>query len=41
MFVCSFLQVEEESTAVFTPVVTLTEVEVKTMEEDEDILYCG
>eukprot|EP01006_Ploeotia_vitrea_P014275 TRINITY_DN38334_c0_g1_i1.p1 TRINITY_DN38334_c0_g1~~TRINITY_DN38334_c0_g1_i1.p1 ORF type:complete len:229 (-),score=35.67 TRINITY_DN38334_c0_g1_i1:75-761(-) len=33
--------VEEESTAVFTPVVQLTEVEVKTMEEDEDILYTG
>lgn len=30
---------EEESTAVFVPVVQLTTVEVKTFEEDEDIVY--
>mmetsp|Transcript_105044 Transcript_105044/g.226587 ORF Transcript_105044/g.226587 Transcript_105044/m.226587 type:complete len:233 (-) Transcript_105044:72-770(-) len=30
---------EEESTATFTPVVHLTEVEVKTHEEDEDVLF--
>jgi hypothetical protein len=30
---------EEESTATFTPVVHLETVEVKTMEEDEEILY--
>lgn len=30
---------EEESTATFTPVVQLTAVEVKTMEEEEDVLY--
>jgi Ran-binding protein 1 len=30
---------DEESTATFTPVVQLTAVEVKTMEEEEDVLY--
>lgn len=30
---------QEESTATFTPVVHLTEVEVKTHEEDEDVLF--
>lgn len=30
---------EEESTATFTPVVQLETVEVKTMEEDEDVVY--
>eukprot|EP00595_Chromulina_sp_UTEXLB2642_P001797 CAMPEP_0196761430 /NCGR_PEP_ID=MMETSP1095-20130614/673_1 /TAXON_ID=96789 ORGANISM="Chromulina nebulosa, Strain UTEXLB2642" /NCGR_SAMPLE_ID=MMETSP1095 /ASSEMBLY_ACC=CAM_ASM_000446 /LENGTH=224 /DNA_ID=CAMNT_0042110985 /DNA_START=61 /DNA_END=735 /DNA_ORIENTATION=- len=30
---------EEESTAIFTPVVKLEAVEIKTFEEDEDILY--
>ncbi len=30
---------EEESTAVFTPVVQLEIVETKTMEEDEEVLY--
>eukprot|EP01040_Poterioochromonas_malhamensis_P002853 gene2853-3037_t len=30
---------EEESTATFTPVVRLEQVEVKTFEEDEDVLY--
>mmetsp|Transcript_23089 Transcript_23089/g.17507 ORF Transcript_23089/g.17507 Transcript_23089/m.17507 type:complete len:221 (-) Transcript_23089:105-767(-) len=31
--------VEEESTATFTPVVQLETVEVKSMEEDEDVVY--
>lgn len=35
----SILQVEEECAAEFTPVVHLEEVEVKTLEEDEDVLY--
>ncbi len=30
---------EEESTATFVPIVHLEKVEVKTMEEDEDIVY--
>jgi hypothetical protein len=30
---------EEESTATFTPVVKLEVVEVKTHEEDEEIIY--
>lgn len=30
---------EEESTATFVPVVRLEQVEVKTFEEDEDVLY--
>ena len=30
---------QEESTAVFTPIVHLEEVEVKTHEEDEDVLF--
>lgn len=30
---------EEESTATFTPVVQLEKVEVKTHEEDEDVVY--
>ena len=30
---------EEESTATFTPVIKLETVEVKTFEEDEDIVY--
>ena len=35
------VQVEEECNVTFTPVVTLTEVEVKTGEDDEDVLYTG
>ena len=31
--------VEEESTATFEPVVQLDEVEVRTHEEDEEVLY--
>ena len=34
-----FSQQEEESTATFTPVVQLEAVEVKTMEEEEDVVY--
>jgi hypothetical protein len=34
-----FLLQEEESTATFTPVVRLETVEVKTFEEDEDVVY--
>ena len=30
---------EEESTATFTPVVKLETVEIKTHEEDEEVLY--
>jgi hypothetical protein len=30
---------EEESTATFAPVVQLQEIEVKTMEEEEEVLY--
>lgn len=33
------LNQEEESTATFTPVVQLETVEVKTLEEDEEVLY--
>jgi hypothetical protein len=33
------LKQQEESTATFTPVVQLEAVEIKTHEEDEDVVY--
>lgn len=39
VYLVILIPVQEESTAVFTPLVHLEAVEVKTHEEDEDILF--